>query len=138
MNQIKKRDIRAAESFLDTLGQLMPEDPDLLNPFHWHSDLYDGNTLANPNDPTEVTAIMDWQSIEIAPMLVQAAKPAFIAHRNPQAIGLDRPQFPSGSGSLPKYKQRRVQGLWLKQSLVVLYDILISQHCSELWQCVEY
>lgn len=134
----KTRKIRAANSFLDILPLLMPENQDLLKPCLWHSDLHDENIFVNPDDPTEVTAIIDWQSIEIAPLIAQVGKPAFIAHKGPQATGLEKPQLPSGFKSLPKDEQRRAQDLWLKQSLVVLYNTLISQRSPKLWQCVEH
>ena len=123
---------------MDVLPLLMPKDPDLLKPCLWHPDLHDENIFVSPDDQTEVMAIIDWQSVEIAPLLSQAGKPPFIAHKGPQATGLDRPQLPSGFESLPKNEQRQAQDLWLKQSLVVLYNTLISQRSPKLWQCMEY
>jgi hypothetical protein len=134
----KRRKIRAVENFLDVLPLLMPRDPALLKPCLWHSDLHDENIFVNPEDPTEVTAMIDWQSIEIAPLLAQAGKPAFIAHKGPQAKGLERPQLPSNFESLPKDEKRRAQDLWLKQSLVVLYNTLIHRRSPKLWQCMEH
>jgi len=134
----KSRKIRAAESFFDILPQLMPENPALLKPCLWHSDLHDENIFVSPDDPTEVTAIIDWQSIEIAPLISQAVKPPFVAHKGPQAIGLERPQLPSRFKSLPKNEQRRAQDLWLRQSLVVLYNTLVSQRSPKLWKAMDF
>lgn len=134
----KRRKIRAAESLMDILPLLVPKNQDLLRPCLWHSDLHGENIFVNPDDPTEVTAIIDWQSIEMAPLLTQVGKPPFIAHKGPQAIGLERPQLPIGFGSLSKDEQRRAQDLWLKQSLVVLYNTLISQRDPKLWRCMEH
>jgi hypothetical protein len=100
--------------------------------------LHDENIFVNPNDPIEVTAMIDWQSTEIAPLLAQVGKPPFIAHKGPQAVGLERPQLPVGFESLSKDEQRRAQDLWLKQLLVVLYNTLIGQRSPKLGQCMEY
>jgi aminoglycoside phosphotransferase (APT) family kinase protein len=104
----------------------MPNDSGLLRPYLWHSDLHDENIFVDPDDPTEVTAIIDWQSIEIAPLFAQVGKPPFIALKSPQATGLERPQLPSDFESLSKNERHRAQDPWLKQSLVVLYNTLAN------------
>ena len=116
----------------------MPQDPGLLKPCLWHSDLHTENIFVNPDDPTEITAIIDWQSVEVAPLLSQAGRPPFLAHKGPQATGFDEPRLPSDFENLTKLEQDQAQDLWLEQSLVVLYNNLISQRSPSLWQCMEY
>jgi hypothetical protein len=123
----KARKVRAANSFLDILPHLIPIDPPLLKPCLWHSDLHTENIFVNPDDPTEITAIIDWQSTEIAPLLSQAGKPAFLRHSGPQATGLERPQLPPEPENSSECDKQKRTDLYMRQSLVVGYNTWINR-----------
>ncbi|KAF3000746.1 hypothetical protein E8E13_004170 [Curvularia kusanoi] len=47
-------------------------------PVLWHTDLHMGNIYVSEDDPTQIVSIIDWQSIVIAPLFVQARFPLFL------------------------------------------------------------
>lgn len=47
-------------------------------PALWHTDLHLGNIFVNSDDPTQITCIIDWQSINVAPIFLQARFPDFL------------------------------------------------------------
>lgn len=130
--------MRAAESYLDVLPHLIPDDTAPLQPCLGHPALHDENIFVNPEDPTEVTAIIDWQATEILPLCEQALKPPFINHKGPQAIGLSRPCLPSNFKELPEPERLKTQDLFIRQTLVVLWNTLISLRNPEMWRAIEF
>lgn len=74
---------RAIETYLKLLSFLLPKDDSLASAHLWHSDLHGGNIFVDPNDPTKIVELIDWQSTEIAPLYFQARQPQFIDHRGP-------------------------------------------------------
>lgn len=65
--------VREVLSRLDT-GTLIDS---FSQPVLWHTDLHMGNIFVSSEDPTKVVSIIDWQSISIAPLLIQARFPGF-------------------------------------------------------------
>ena len=48
-------------------------------PVLWHTDLHMGNIFVSPEDPTKVVSLIDWQSIPVSPLLLQARFPEFLS-----------------------------------------------------------
>ncbi|KAG7287096.1 hypothetical protein NEMBOFW57_006601 [Staphylotrichum longicolle] len=44
----------------------------------WHDDLHPENIFVNPSEPTQITAIIDWQSTEALPLFDHQMEPSFI------------------------------------------------------------
>ncbi|KAK4464360.1 phosphotransferase [Cladorrhinum samala] len=62
------------------LPRILPTaDPVLASPFLWHDDLHGENVFVDPSDPTRITAVIDWQGVQVAPLFDHnAAQPAFL------------------------------------------------------------
>lgn len=135
----KEKKLRAVQSYLDILPNLIPDDKFLLKPCLWHPEgLSAEKIFVNPEDPTEVTAIVDWQATAIAPLFTQVGKPEFLSHEGSQATGLERPCLPSNFEELPEMEKEQTEDLFFKQSLVVLYNTLVSKDSPGLWRAMEF
>lgn len=86
---------QAVMCYLDILHSLLPQDPTLLRPSLAHPDFHTENIFVNPDDPSEITAILDWSSADIAPLLVQVKPLVIIDYEGPQLNGLERPKLPA-------------------------------------------
>jgi Ser/Thr protein kinase RdoA (MazF antagonist) len=84
-SRLKKE--QAVMCYLDILNSLLPQDPNLLRPTLSHPDFHNENIFVNPENPSEITAILDWSSAEIAPLLVQAQPLRMIDYEGPQLEG---------------------------------------------------
>lgn len=104
----------------------------------WHSFLDPENVFVEPEDPVKVTAIIEWQGTEIAPLIAHNIKPEFINHEGPQATSLEEPRLPENFEQLPESEQKQVQDLWTRQSLVFLYNTLMSKSSSAIWQSLQF
>jgi len=124
--------------YLDILHNLLPHDPTLLRPSLAHPDFHMANIFVNPDNPSEITAILDWSSAEIAPLLVQTKPLDMIDYEGPQLNGLERPKLPADLKARSDVEQRKARILYLQQSLVALYRTLIHKRSPETWKCFEH
>lgn len=74
----------AVESYLRIYDSLLPSDPILLAPTLWHNDLHGGNIFVDPQNFAKITAIIDWQSIDLLPLFDHNLDPAFISCPDPE------------------------------------------------------
>lgn len=77
--------------------QIIGSHPDLIEhakPTLSHTDLHMGNIFISENDPSEISAIIDWQFTQIAPMFLQARWPMFLSRPKNYPTGLVKPKLP--------------------------------------------
>ncbi|WPG97274.1 Hypothetical protein R9X50_00004800 [Acrodontium crateriforme] len=66
----REKKTKAIQCYLDLVDSITPTDEALRRACLWHGDLHAENIFVNPLNPTEVTAIIDWQSTDIAPLFI--------------------------------------------------------------------
>jgi hypothetical protein len=62
-------------------------------PVLWHTDLHMGNVYVAEGKPAQILSIIDWQSIPVSPLFLQARFPNFVT------VGED---YPLGTKEIPK------------------------------------
>ncbi|KIX00111.1 uncharacterized protein Z518_10248 [Rhinocladiella mackenziei CBS 650.93] len=85
------------------LMQILSSHSDLVRhakPTFCHTDLHMGNIFISEHDPSKISAIIDWQFTQIAPMFLQARWPAFLNPPEKNPAGLVRPKLPDNYGDL--------------------------------------
>ncbi|CAE6998145.1 hypothetical protein P3342_000765 [Pyrenophora teres f. teres] len=64
-------------------------------PVLWHTDLHMGNILSKPEDPAKICSLIDWQSIVVSPLYLQARFPEFLSVDDDYVLGLtEEPKLP--------------------------------------------
>lgn len=134
----RARKIQAVMCYLDLLQNLLPQDSTLLRPCFAHPDFHSENIFVNPDDPTVVTAVLDWSGAEIAPLLVQTSQPQIIDYEGPEPEGLQRPTKPSSFAEMSEEERRRARLLHLEQNVVALYRRQIHKQDPNIWECIVY
>jgi hypothetical protein len=83
------------------LGQLLVVTPYLLlpdNPLLWHTDLHGGNIMIKAEGTPDITNIIDWQEISVAPLFLQYVFAEFAEHTGDDHIvrtsGITIPELP--------------------------------------------
>lgn len=66
----------------------------------WHNDLHSGNIFVNPQKPTEMVGIIDWQSVHLSPIFLQARHPALIDLDGPTPEGFSHIELPQNFDQL--------------------------------------
>lgn len=60
----------------------------------WHTDLHLGNIYVSPSSPTQITSLIDWQSLSLLPLFHQLRFPEFLSLPEDYEIGGPVPQRP--------------------------------------------
>jgi hypothetical protein len=64
-------------------------------PALWHTDLHMGNIYVSEKDPTEIVSLIDWQSVVVSPLFLQARFPIFLDVDENYPLGTkELPQLP--------------------------------------------
>lgn len=83
----------------------------MLRPSIAHPDIHRENIFVNPDNPSEITAILDWSSAEITPLVVQARPLETIDYEGPRLEGVERPKLPADLAVRPNEEHRLIYSL---------------------------
>ncbi|EFR05490.1 hypothetical protein MGYG_08505 [Nannizzia gypsea CBS 118893] len=76
----RSKKLSAAEWYLLIFDALLPiESESITTPCLWHDDLHDENIFVDPNNPSKVTGIIDWQSVNLLPLIYHNPDPSLLA-----------------------------------------------------------
>lgn len=134
----RQKKLKALQCYLTLLRYLLPTDLSICSPCLWHSDLHAENIFVDPENPTKVVGIIDWQSTELAPLFEHARQPFFLDYEGPSVVGLERPRLPEDLAQLDPPAQREANALYLKQSLSALYHTLHHRQNPRLYRAMAF
>lgn len=132
--------IAALESYLKLLKHILPTDPSLLTGHLWHDDLHHENIFVSPEDPTRIVGIIDWQSVQIAPLFDHWLDPSFIGYDSPDVgENPERPKMPDIIDSLEGAEKTAAIKSHIDESMMVAWRLLVrtknpAQHRSIRFQ----
>lgn len=115
--------ISVLEDYRKIAAYLVPNNASSHPPVLWHGDLHMGNIFVDPDHPTKITGLIDWQATHIAPLFFQAGQPHFIDFDGPRHQEMSAPRLPSNFGQLSPAEQQDAEALELKQSLYKFYEV---------------
>lgn len=104
----------------------------------WHSDLHLDNIFVNPERPTEIVGIIDWQSVNLGPLFLQVCHPAFIEFEGPKPEGLQLPSLPENFNELSTAERKAFKTLQSEQALIKLYEIESAQKNKRVYRALRY
>lgn len=134
----REKKLEAIECYLKTAKWLLPSDETICKPYLGHTDLHVENIYVDPDTPTRVTGIIDWQSTEIAPLFSLARQPYFLDHGGSSPRGLERPQLPPDFKTMDEKKQQQVKAAYLNKSLEALYRALVHKQEPRLFRAMQF
>lgn len=137
----KAKKLEAARGYLKLVKYLLPDDQSIQTSHIWYNDLHTENIFVNPDDPSDILAIIDWQSTKLAPLYDHTIEPYVLDYDGPPVEGLlERPdlveirkQFESDPTS-----QKKAESLYVNMSLVSLYRHLIHLTNAQLFRVLEF
>lgn len=114
------------QDFLKVVRYLLPLDSSALSSKIWHIDLHADNIFVHPERPSEIVGLIDWQSVHLTPLFLQARPPAFLDFSGPKPEGLHAFKLPENFSELSVQEQQDAKNLLSKQSLLKLYEVYSS------------
>jgi len=91
----------------------------------------------NPNDPTEILAIIDWQSVELMPLFQNAGVPPFLQYDGMEGEGIELPKCPDTSAMDPATKEH-TRALWTSETLVAYYRKMTKIRNPALYRAMQF
>lgn len=122
--------LRTLENFKKVIKYLRPKHTTLSSPVLWHTDLHSDNIFVDEQDATEITATIDWQAVNIAPLFAQARHPGFLEFDGEKPASPDPStiRLPDNYDNLDADEKKAAKKLRSAQMLWKLYEVeLICQ-----------
>ncbi|KAJ5476250.1 Aminoglycoside phosphotransferase [Penicillium sp. IBT 31633x] len=126
------------KNFLKVAKVLSPKDKEISKPVLWHPDLHGDNIFVNPDQPTEILSIIDWQAVNLSPLFLQSRHPALIELEGPIPEELQSISLPENFDELGTEGQLEEKKLRAAQSLYKLYDIQMIRRCPEIAAALKF
>ena len=92
----------------------------------------------NPDNPSQITSIIDWQSVPIYPMFLAAHRPSLIDYDGPELDGLVQPRLPENIDSLDPEAGKSAKELYAAQLFWISYEIEVQRAIPELSLAFRY
>ncbi|MCJ1224209.1 hypothetical protein MMC12_000853 [Toensbergia leucococca] len=98
------------DDYFKVVKYLVPPQPSVLAPTLWYGDLHLGNIFVDPQDPTQIVGIIDWQSAHVAPLFQQVHYPSIVDFAGAKsAEGLILPILPENYETLTPPEQESAE-----------------------------
>ncbi|KAK1145263.1 hypothetical protein N8T08_004416 [Aspergillus melleus] len=134
-NAAKK--LSTLEQYLKVASNVLPEHQETHSSVLWHGDLNLQNIFVDPDEPTQILGIIDWQSVSAYPLFMQATRPAFLEYNGPLPEELGKVHLPANFDSLSQDEQHKAKALHQAQTLHNLYLARSRQANPEVFQALQ-
>ncbi|EZF29949.1 hypothetical protein H101_06405 [Trichophyton interdigitale H6] len=95
------------------------------------------NIYVNPENPTEITGIIDWQSTPITPLFDQPLDLPFVKYDGPDIGGnLEIPMLPDDFQSMQDDEKKKVHKDYMDKSAVVAWRLLLKHKNPTYYRAV--
>ncbi|KAI3120539.1 hypothetical protein CBS147326_9423 [Penicillium roqueforti] len=132
-----EKKITALAWYRQVVGALIPKNTAITRPCLWHDDLHDDNVFVDPDNPAEITGIIDWQSCHISPLFNHNPDPAFLGWDGLEPETLDLAPQPKLSGLSPEERSAAVHEYTL-QNVFIGWRKLMHAKNPDLYRVVEF
>ncbi|KAI1983645.1 Phosphotransferase enzyme [Ophidiomyces ophidiicola] len=128
--------LSVCHDFLKVASHLLPLEACQISVL-WHHDLHLGNIFVDPENPTKIAGLIDWQSVHVAPLFYQATHPSFLNYIGPIPKGL-KVSLPDNFDELNEEAKNKAKKLLVEQSLYKFYDAYSALLNKRVYQALEY
>ncbi|RLL93367.1 hypothetical protein CFD26_102036 [Aspergillus turcosus] len=129
--------LSALENYLKVAPHVLPENKATHASVLWHGDLHSQNIFVDPQDPSQIVGIIDWQSVSACPLFMQVGRPAFLDYNGPVPEDMGKVPLPPNFDSMDPDEQRKVKALHTAQTLHNLYLVRCLQVNETAFQAIQ-
>ncbi|KAI9709411.1 MAG: hypothetical protein M1812_007688 [Candelaria pacifica] len=134
----REKKLKALQYYIGMIKYLLPVDQSIRSSCLWHEDLHHENILVNPQNPTEVISILDWQSTEVASLFSHARQPPFLNHDGPPMVGLERPRLPENFAQLDPAARKEARRIYIDSTTSTYYKTLLHIQNPRLYNAMVF
>jgi hypothetical protein len=95
----------------------------VLQPTIWHTDLHLGNIFVSEDLQPKILSLIDWQSVSVSPLFLQARWPVFLEPPDDYPQGLAKPQLPKNYNELNDEERKLADFKFEEINLAKGYEI---------------
>ncbi|KAH7356523.1 phosphotransferase enzyme family protein [Rhexocercosporidium sp. MPI-PUGE-AT-0058] len=129
--------LSALTNYLKVAPYVLPEKEATLVSVLWHGDLHTQNIFVDPENPSRILGIIDWESISASPLFMQVTRPAFLDFNGPIPEELSKVNLPQNFDTLCPEDQREAKALHQAQTLHNLYMVRCYQQNPEAFLAMQ-
>ncbi|EZG08123.1 hypothetical protein H106_02609 [Trichophyton rubrum CBS 735.88] len=134
----RSKKLSTVEWYLQIVDALIPtESGSITTPCLWHDDLHDENIFVDPSNPSKVAGIIDWQSVNILPLLDHNPDASFIDYDGPEPENLDRPELDNIDDLSESEKVEAVRKFHQKALFIASRKIMLKK-VPKTYDAIEY
>ncbi|EZF24664.1 hypothetical protein H112_02770 [Trichophyton rubrum D6] len=126
---------RSVHDYYKAIGHR--ENGSITTPCLWHDDLHDENIFVDPSNPSKVAGIIDWQSVNILPLLDHNPDASFIDYDGPEPENLDRPELDNIDDLSESEKVEAVRKFHQKALFIASRKIMLKK-VPKTYDAIEY
>ncbi|KAF1846161.1 uncharacterized protein K460DRAFT_313337 [Cucurbitaria berberidis CBS 394.84] len=106
-------------------------------PVLWHTDLHMGNIFVSHEDPAKIVSIIDWQSIVISPLFLQARFPVFLPVDEDYAFGTTEfPKLPQNFHEMDADDQEYAEYKLKEAKLAKVYELSSGSQNNQAYKAL--
>ena len=107
-------------------------------PVLWHTDLHMGNIYVSGQNPPQITSIIDWQSIVVSPLLLQARFPEFLTVNEDYELGtMKLPEPPSGLDEMDAKDKELAEHKFEQDKWAKVYEVGSASNNMDSWEALQ-
>ena len=111
--------ISLLHKYLKVAPYLLPNDPAVVAPYIWHTDLHSGNIFVQNG---KISSVIDWQGLWAAPLILQARHARLVDYNGKVIL-----KGPANFKDLDPAEKTRIRGLMSSSILLYLYEKQIAK-----------
>ncbi|KAH7400675.1 kinase-like domain-containing protein [Phaeosphaeria sp. MPI-PUGE-AT-0046c] len=101
-----------------------------------HTDLHMGNIFVSSKDPTKVVSLIDWQSISVSPLLVQARFPEFLSVDLDFVLDAAMPELPEDYETFDAVDKQIAEFKTRQAKMAKAYEVASSVHNLQAYKAL--
>ena len=129
--------LSALNNYLKVAPYILPLEKATHASVLWHGDLHTQNFFVDPENPTRILGIIDWQSVSASPLFMQVTRPGFLDFNGPVPEELGKVSLPDNFDTLPPDEQLEAKALHQAQTLHNLYMVLSYQQTPDAFLAMQ-
>ncbi|KAH7381591.1 kinase-like domain-containing protein [Pyrenochaeta sp. MPI-SDFR-AT-0127] len=96
-------------------------------PVLWHTDPHMGNIFVSEKDPSQIVSLIDWQSIIVLPIFIQARFPKMLPVEEDYALGMNNlPKLPQNYSEMDAKDKEYAEYKLKEARLAKLYELKLG------------
>ena len=134
----REKKLRILSCYLNLIQYLLPIDTSIQSSSLMRGGLHADNIFVDPERPTEITGIIDWQSTELAPLFSHARLPYIMDYDGPKPVGLEIAKFLNDVPHHDLIAVNKAMDLYRDRSVVTLYNHLTHKENPRLYRAIAF